>query len=138
MNDSTACNNPQAFLKGQSEITLEIFNKQFCKMSKEAQFCCACFPKAPAGTISLLEGNNETTWILPRNTPQTLLALRKATGSFTTKESVLGMKKQSLLIPQRHAVTVLNKLLVFLNHSFLLSSRLCLQLPPKHCHLDVS
>lgn len=61
MNYSTACNNPQAFLKGQIEITLEISNKPFCQVSKEAKFCCAYFPKAATENLSLLESNNETT-----------------------------------------------------------------------------
>ena len=40
-------------------------------------------------TISLLENNNETTKNLPRNTPQTLLAVSVATGPCTSKLSAL-------------------------------------------------
>lgn len=79
-----------------------------CEGPKETNFCCAWFPKAPNGDISLLENNNQTTYNLPRNTPQTLLALRKATGPATANVSALGGGR-SLLIPQSH-----NK--VFLKH----------------------
>lgn len=79
------------------EIILEIPNTPFCKMSKEAEFCCALSPKAATENTSLLE-SNETTQTLPRKTPQTLLALRKDTGPFTSKVSVWKKNKKFLFV----------------------------------------
>lgn len=91
--------NNRHFLKGQAifllcskclrlmEIILQTTDEPSVKGLRKQNFAVPDLPKHQMEMFLRL-GNN-----LPRNTPQTLLALRKATGSFTSKASAVGGKK---------------------------------------------